>query len=321
MTNPYQMKTPVPVILILVWGTFRGSIPAAAPSESEDISVGFLPLEWVTSTLKKTLSPEGRYKFLSTSGPVRISDRGEKIDAARRALAELQHAPAIIPVEITFLTITSSVVQRAPVSPPADTSGSPVPSHFSPPRIVSGPGGGVVVIPSQPRFSKTRKAEPEATANAEVRQSKTSVARRLSASVAVGKAVSLPVLRQVSDAAALRALALSRGAIAESEPAWTVGGTELLVEAALSAGELLVKIVPQIVIPAAGAGQAARRIPLSACAASVPISRGTPTNTGTLPQTDAEFYRLFLGTKQAEKDTLIALKVGAVVQYVGGQPK
>lgn len=315
------MKASSSVIVVLVLGAFHGSVIADPPGVTEEISIGFLPLEWVTSTLRKTLSPDGRYKIPGATGSIRISDRAEKIDAARRALDELQKAPAIVPIEINFVTTTYRTVQRAPASPASQSYGIPVPSHYSPPRIVGNPGGPMVVIPSQPRSFTTRKTGPETIVNPEVRQNETRVTRRFSASVALGKPVILTVLKNTPDAAALRALALRQRAIPESEPAWTVAGTELLVRSEMSSGHLLVNIVPQIVIPNAASGQGARHIALPACAASVLVARGAPISTGTLPHADAEFYRLFLGAQEAAKDAVTALRIAARVQYVGGPPK
>ncbi|MEA3208240.1 MAG: hypothetical protein QOE70_1297 [Chthoniobacter sp.] len=314
---------------------FFGSLIASAGAAvvSEEVPVGFLPLDWVTATLQKTLSPQGRSVLVTPTGPVRIADEGEKVAAARRALEELQKAPALVPIDISFVTTARRVVQRLPVEAPVAGSGIPVPNRYDPPRIMVNPGGGVTVIPSQPRNFGTRNVGPGAifnpaptsSASPEARLSEATatagMTRRFSVSTVPGKPVLITVLRQVPDAGALRTLALKHRAIPDTEPAWVAAGTELLLRPELSGGALVVNIVPQILLPAAAPGQEDRHIPLSACAAGVMVARGAPSNTGILPRTDPEFYRVFLGAQKAENDTFTALTVTAEVQYIGGQPK
>ncbi len=301
---------------------------------TEELPIGFLPVDWVKSALQKTLSPQGRTVLVTPTGPVRITDAGDKVAAARRAIAELQQAPALVPVELSFATTARRVVQRLPVEPPVVSSGIPVPDRYDPPRIIQNGAGGVTVVPSMPRDFRTRNVGPGTvvnpsptgyqTQNSEVRLTETipttSVARRFSASSVSGKPVFLSVVRQVPDPAALRALALKYGAVPEAEPAWTAAGTELLVRPELSGGSLVVNITPQLVLPPMAAGQPPRRIPISACAAGVLVARGAPGSTGLLPKTDPEFYRVFLGAAQAVEDTVTAVTVTASVQYVGGPP-
>jgi hypothetical protein len=129
------------------------------------------------------------------------------------------------------------------------------------------------------------------------------------------------VLRQAPDAAALRALALKFHAIADNEPAWTAAGTELQITPELSGATVLLKVMPQIVLPPAVQGQPPRRIPITACAAGVPIARGALTQTGLIPAADPEFYRVFLGAQQAVEDTFTAMTVTASAQYIGSPPE
>lgn len=315
---------------------FAAGVTAAGQGVvTEEVPIGFLPLEWVKSALQKTLSPQGRSVMVTPTGPLRLTDAEASVAAARRALAELQQAPALVPVELSFATTARRVVQRLPVEPPVVSNGIPVPNRYDPPRIIQNGAGGVTIVPSMPRDFHTRNVGPGTvvnpsptgyqTQNSEVGLTETvttgGLTRRFSASMVLGKPVALPVVRQVPDVAALRALALKYGAIADGEPAWPAAGTELVVRPELSGGALVVSITPQIVLPPAAAGQPARRIPLPACAAGVLIARGAPGSTGILPKTDPEFYRVFLGTPQAVEETVTALTVAAQVQYVGGPPK
>jgi hypothetical protein len=329
------VKKPLLAALVLSAAALIAS--AAAPVVTEEISLGFLPMDWVASALQKTLSPQTRTALVTPTGPIRITDHGENIAAARQALEQMQKAPAVVPVEISFSTTARRVVQRLPVEPPVVSSGIPVPDRYDPPRIIANPGGGITVVPSQPRDFRTRNVGPGTvvipsptgyqTLTPEVRMTETETvtaggpARRFSASTVPGKPVLFTVVRQAPDAAALRALALKYGAIVEAEPAWAAAGTELLVRPEISGGSLVVNITPQIVLPPSAAGQAGRRIPISACAAGVLIARGAPGNTGILPKTDPEFYRLFLGAPQAAEDTFTSMTVTAQVQYVGGPPE
>jgi hypothetical protein len=302
---------------------------------TEEVPIGFLPLDWVKSALQKTLPPPGRSVLVTPTGPVRLSGTEDAVAAARRAIADLQKAPALVPVELTFSTSERRVVQRLPVEPPVVSNGIPVPDRYDPPRIIQNSAGGVTIVRSMPRDFRTRNVGPGMavnpsttgyqTQNSEVRMTETVTAagpaRRFAASMVIGKPVGLSAVRQVPDVAALRALALKYGAIDQTEPAWPAAGTEFLVRPELSAGALVVNITPQIVVAANAAGQAPRRIPIAACAAGVLVARGAPGSTGMLPKTDPEFYRVFLGMQQAGDDSVTALTVKGDVQYIGSPPQ
>lgn len=327
------MNSFVLALLALLLGGLIAS--AASPAVTEEVPLGFLPMEWVAAALQKTLSPQGRSVLVTPTGPVRITDQGDRIDAARSALDALQKAPALLPLDISFTTTSRREVQRLPVEPPVVNYGIPVPDRYDPPRIIQNGGGGFTIVPAQPRSFRTRNVGPGTvvnpsptgyqTGNAEVRLTETVTSelfnRRFTASTVPGKPVLVTVLRQAPDAAALRALALKHRAISEAEPAWAAAGTELLVTPELSGGSLVVNIVPQIVLPAATPAQATRRIPISACSAGVVTARGASGQRGTLPRTDPEFYRLFLGAAQAADDTITAVTVAARVDYIGNAPK
>ncbi len=321
-------------LAIFTWGMMTlGEV--AQRVVTEEIPIGFLPAEWVNAGLRKSMSPQGRATMVTPTGPVRVADAAERVAAARQALEQLQKAPAVVPLEISFATTARRVVQRLPVEPPVVSSGIPVPDRYDPPRLIQNGAGGVIVVPAMPRDFRTRNVGPGTvvnpsptgyqTFNSEVRITETvpstAMVRRFSASTVPGKPVFLAVVRQVPDAAALRALALKYAAIPEAEPAWTAAGTELLVRPELSGGSLVVNITPQIVLPPSAPGQAPRRIPIAACAAGVMIARGAPGNTGMLPKTDPEFYRVFLGAAQAVEDTITAVTVSGQVQYVGSPPQ
>jgi hypothetical protein len=313
-----------------------GLIASAAPPGivSDDVPLGFLPREWVTGTLQKTLSPRGRYSFLTPTGPVRVSDEPEKVAAARRALDALQKAPALVPIELQFTTTAQRTVQRRPLESPVSGVSIPVPDRYDPPRVMSDGAGNYTVVPSQPRSFTTRKVGPGTvlnpsgtgytTATPEARNTETATAtigaRRFQASTVPGRPVAISVLRSVPDPAALHALARKYDAIPDGEPVWSAAGTDFSVEPRLADGALVVNVVPHIVLPATPS-QAARRIPIGACAAGILVARGAPPSKGLLPRSDPEFYRVFLGAPQATDETLTSLTVGASVQYVGSPPK
>lgn len=330
-----RMNTPLRGSLALFIGGMMTCGAIAQGVVTDEIPIGFLPAEWVNSGLRKSLSPQGRATMVTPTGPLRVTDTAERVEAVRQTLQQLQQAPALVPVELSFATTARRVVQRLPVEPPVVSNGIPVPNRYDPPRTIQNGAGGVTIVPSMPRDFYTRNVGPGTvvnpsptgyqTQNSEVRLTETvatgGITRRFAASMVLGKPVALAVSRQVPDVGALRALALKYGAINDGEPAWAAAGTELLVRPELSGGSLVVNVTPQIVVSPTAPGQAARRIPLSACAAGVLVARGAPGSTGMLPKTDPEFYRVFLGTPQAVDDTVTALTVTAQVQYVGGPPK
>lgn len=330
--NFREMKTFL-IVLIATAGLSSLRAPAQNPP-TEEVSIGFLPAEWITSALRKTLSPQGRFSLVTPTGPVRITDAGERIDAARRALQYLQNAPALVPIEIVFTTYAQREVSRMHVEPPVLNYGIPVPDRYDPPRILAG-AGGVVVVPAQPHNFTTRgvgsgavvtpSAGGYSPGDPEMRVGGTDVTngitRRLSVSTVLGRPVIATVVRQSPAVPALRALAERYRAIAGNEPAWSAAGTELQMTPEPAGGAVMVRVIPQIVLPPAAAGQPPRRLPLQACTAGVMIARGAQSQTGVLPGTDPEFYRTFLSAPQLGADSFTSLTVSADVQYIGGPPK
>ncbi len=320
--------------LVVLFGAAVAGDAAGQQAVTDEVTIGFLPVEWINAAVRKTLSPQSRAALTSPTGPLRVTDSAERLELLKAKLLDFQRAPALVPIELTFENRARRTVQRLPADQPVVERGIPVPDRYDPPRIIAGPGG-VTVVPAQPRSFTTRRVGPGTSVNlnptgfttgeAEVRFSETEttahLARRLSVSGVIGKPSTVSVLRQVLDPAKLYALALQRGAITNAEPAWTAAGTELLVTPELSGGALVVNVVPQIILPPAVAGQPPRRIAISACAAAVLTARGAPPSAGLLPKTDPDFYRVFLGTAQAVDDTITALTVTASVQYVGGPPQ
>ncbi len=310
------MKAPSFLLAALLLGA------RLASAATEDVPIGFLPPAWITESLPKILTPQGRFVILAKPGAVRIIDTAAKIAAARSAIDALQNAPATISLTLNFEAISTRPVERRPAEPPSRGDGIPVPSRYSPPRVIVNPGGGVTVIPSQPLRFTTRSetsgsvVQPSAPiASTPIKQT----LRRLSASSLPHQPISVPVTTRVEDAAALRALALQLGAVPPDEPAWETAGTELLIRAELTGGKLVLNVTPQVVLRAKP-GQEIRRIPLSACAAGIPIPRSGAGPTGTLPRTDAAFYRLFFGTPAPAPDAVTTLTVTADVRYLGNPP-
>ncbi len=319
MTKPSRMNA-LPLLLASALCSLTVAGNGAAPVRTEDVQVGFLPLGWVAPAVRKALSPQGTFRYVSVDGPVRITDTPANIEAARRVLTQLEMAPALVPVELNFLTFTERTVRRPAPRTPSEETGIPVPSRYDPPRIIANGSGGVTVIPSTPHFDRPRPVGSDVGSEIVERRQENAVARRVSASLVVGKPVDVPVVREVTDIGALRALALKSHAIDNSEPAWSAAGTELRLSAELAGGALILNITPQIVI-AGVQGEAPRRIPLLSYAAAVPIIRGKPAVTGALKNAGVLFYRTFLGAPQIEDGAATALKVAASVNYVGGPPR
>ena len=298
------------------------------------MATGYLPAEWVTGKLRKVLSPVGQFTLIH-GGQVRVTDRIENVKTAVEALADLQKAPAVVPMEIVFTTVARKTVQRAPLEQPVAADEFPFPHRFDPPRIIMNGNGGYTVIPSQPRDFRSRSVGAGTAVNPsgtgyftrepEVRMEETtttavSTPRRFSVSTVPGRAVAVTLLNPVPDAAGLRALAEKLQAVEASEPAWTVAATELVITPEISGAALVLTIVPQVALPPVSVGQAPRRVPLRACAASVMVTPEARTNVGLLPRTDPEFYRLFLGTPEATEETYTSVGIRAAAQYLGSPP-
>jgi hypothetical protein len=294
---------------------------ALARAETEDVAIGFLPANWVSASMAKSLGANGRFVMLSPNGPVRIVAAPERIAAARTALSSLQTSPAIVALELSFVAFSDKVETRPSAAPPEVIDGIPAPRHFTPPRIVARPGGGAIAVPSQPIFSHRAAAVPAAGAGdgIPVTTRSSRILRRVNASCILGQSVAVPLSPRAADPAALRGLAIKLDALPATEPEWTAASTELQVQTELKEGVLVVNVTPQLVLPATDGGEA-RRIPLAACAAGIPISRGAAAPVGTLPRTDAEFYRLIIGTAPTEAGAVTALRVTATVSYVGSPP-
>jgi len=319
-------------LLLVSWGT---AVLAQGAMETREIATGFLPGEWVTGKLRKVLSP-GAPVTLIHGGQVRVTDQIEKVQAAVEALLELQKAPAVVPMEIVFTTVARKTVQRVPLEQPVAAEEFPFPHRFDPPRIIMNGNGGFTVIPIQPRDFRSRSVGAGTAVNPsgmgyftrepEVRMAETtttavSTPRRFSVSTVPGRAVSVTLLNPVPDAAGLRALAEKLQGVDANEPAWTVAATELVVTPEISGAALLLTIVPQVALPPPVPGEAPRRVPLRACAASVLVTPEARTNVGLLPRTDPEFYRLFLGTPEATEETYTSVGIRAAAQYLGSPPQ
>jgi hypothetical protein len=304
-------------------------IATSARAATEDMALGFLPLDAVSATLRKTLSPQGRFVILTQNGIVRVIDTPEKIRDARRVLEELQKSPAIFSIDLTLKTGLRRVTKSSSSQTPAEAVDIPIPQRFDPPRVMIGPNGRPIVIPAQPRDFTTQRVGPGVAVNVsptgfstnepQVNVTRSSIeggtARRFVGAGSFEKPALLAVSRQVADPAALRALALKVGAITEAEPAWTTAATEISITPEIARDGLVLNIVPQIIV-FSGSGQPARRIPILACAAPVLAHRGIPVTIEGLPRADADFYRLFFGAADAGDETLTTLTFSTAMRYV-----
>ena len=309
------MKT----VFLPLLAVFLGA--GTAFGESKDVPVGYVPIQWIGPTLQRVLSPQGRFLLLTPTGPVRITDTQAKIDAAVDALEKLQHAPALVALNLNFTVFGQKQIEKKVVQGPSGGGDEfPYPTKFTGPKIVQR-GNTTVVVPTMPtKFSNSPTGPSQVTTITETVQTK-DIVKRLAGSSVPGQPAPLPILSKVEDPAALQALAVKLGAIKDAEPVWTAASTELLVRSELSGGELVVLVTPQIALPASEPGAQPRRIPLKMCAAAIPLKRGAASPNGTLPNTDADFYRLFLGVPAAAPNAVTALSVAADVKYVGAQAK
>src|SRR4051812_10580248 len=122
------MKRVFPFLLAALVGA------GAALGASADVPIGFVPAPWIGPTLRKVLSPEGRFLMLTPSGPVRITDTQAKIDAAVEALDKLQHEPALVALNLSFTVFGKKQVERQVVQ--AQSGGGtdfPYATQYSPP--------------------------------------------------------------------------------------------------------------------------------------------------------------------------------------------
>ena len=301
---------------------------AAAPVDPhQDIPIGMLPLESVNATVRKVLSPQGRYVILTSTATVRVFDTPAKMQEARLALAALQNTPSLVAFEIGIRAGMHPVVRQEPEMP-SHSYDFPYPQHYDPPRILLLPGGGTIVIPAQPRDFTTRRVEPGAVVNLgpvgfltrdpEVHKTFSSmeggVLRKYKATATTGKPLALTVSGRVADIGALRELARKHGALAATEPEWVAAGTELLVTPEMSNAGLALQIVPQIVAYTGEGGRTVRRIPIPALAAGALVKRDATVSLDGFPGADAEFYRVFFGAKDSVEGTSASLTVSARVQ-------
>lgn len=292
---------------------------ASALAGTVDIPIGFVPPAWVVDGVRKTLSPQGKFVVLNAIGMVRVTDSDEKIAEVSRVLAGLQKAPSLVTLNLGFVTYGTKTVTVTSAGPTGAADDFPFPRKFAPPKMVQGPNGVVIAVPSQPSQFTSRPAGASAGATQVTTKTEPTkqLARRLVASSVPEKPAPVPVLAKVDDVAGLHALALKLGAITAQEPAWTTASTELLIRTELVGAELRVMITPQIALPAASPGQEPRRIPLKACAAQIPITRAVPAPTGKLPRTDPEFYHLFMGLPPGAPTDTTALNLTGEVRYTG----
>ncbi len=329
------MKMAPASLVALTFGTLLAlscpCLPASLAGPNEELPFGFVPLEWVTGLLKKSLSPSGRYVILAARGSVRVYDSVEKIQEAKRALEELQNAPATLVMELTVRTGARRVTrQQYPSEEPALSYEVLVPRRYDPTRIFENSGGGVTIVPGLPRDFDSRRVESGAivkrspsgyaTLTPEVRLSETGleggVVRKFNGSALLGRPVALTVSRKVSDPRALREWAVRHGAIPGNEPDWAVAGAEFIVTPALSNGYLSLQVVPQIVVSASDGRHVVRRIPISDYATGFLAQRNSVMPMQAMAANDPEFYALFLGVKLTEGESQTLMSLGAKVQYI-----
>jgi hypothetical protein len=146
---------------------------SAEAAPYEDVPAGYLPASVISTTLRQTLSPEGRFVILPTTGNVRIFDTPEKTQQARIALEQLQVAPASVSVTIAVTTGLRAVTRQTvtqesvlgydmPVGPPIIGGvrvGNYPPAQMPPPQIppqmpprsLPPQAAGQPQLPAQPR--------------------------------------------------------------------------------------------------------------------------------------------------------------------------
>lgn len=324
------MKALIPVLVgILSLSSIRPATAGLPPHE--DISIGSLPAESVTATLRKTLSPQGRFVVLPAGGTVRIFDTPDKIETARRVLQEMQNAPSIVSFAINVRTGMRQVTRQSPQQGPVDYE-IPVPQTYGAPQIVGQTGGRVIVTPGMPGNFTTRHVNPGDrvyvnpgyvtggyTTGTEMRVTNTSteggVNRKYTGSTVFPRPAAVTVSAAVPDPQGLHDWAVKNGAVPVGEPAWASAGTELAVTPEHAGDGLLLNLMPQIVL-AGPVGQPPRRIPVKVCAASVLTKPGAPATLEGFPGADPEFYRLFFGVKESTDDTSTMITVAAATEYM-----
>ncbi len=112
----------------------------------EDIPLGALPTDVVKSVVQKNLSPQGRFVILISNGTVRVFDTPQNIAQARKAMTEMQNAPALVAFQFIIKTGMHKVTKVTSTGPAAEFL---VPETYAPPQVYAS-GRGYVVIPSTP---------------------------------------------------------------------------------------------------------------------------------------------------------------------------
>jgi hypothetical protein len=333
LTAAPRMARTGAIVMMMVWGACLAPASRGSSVPYEELPIGYLPAQSVKATLRKTLSAQGCYVILPSTGTVRIYDDGAHVQAARLALETLQQAPANVSLEIRVITGLHRVArQSVPVGEPALDYEFPYPQNYAPSRIQNSYSGGpIIVVPAQPLNFTTRRVGPGNTVNvspsgyrtldSEVRIGETSleggVTRRLTGSAILGRPTILPVLANVPDVPSLRAWALAHRAISENEPPWSAARAELVVTPELSNGVLSLNVVPVIAACVEDRRQPPRRIPLAGCTTTVLIDRATGSAAvERMTGTDPEFYQVFFGAKEFSDDTLSSVSFTAGVRYL-----
>lgn len=273
----------------------------------EDIPLGALPADVVKSLVQKNLSPQGRFVILIANGTVRVFDTPQNIAQARKAMSDMQNAPALVGFEFIIKTGMHKVTKVTSSGP---VEGFPVPQTYSPPQIYPS-GHGYVVIPSTPTSFTTETFGPTTTIT------QTSIeggeAHRYGGTTVFPKPAAVTICAKAPDPAALRDWAVKNGAAPESEPAWTAARTEILVTPEHADFGMIMTLQPQVVVTSADGKS--RVVPLRVCTASVTVKQGTPVVLDGFPGADPDFYRLFLGAQESTADTISSVTIGAAYDY------
>jgi len=278
-----------------------------------EMPTGILPPEVLRPVIDKAKSKEGRYVLLSSKQRVLVIDVPDHWFAVEEAIMKIDPSKLDVALDFAFRTVVPPVTAvTVPASPFADQPGDfPVPTGYSPPRVILHGNGQYTVVPATPTAFTRRnigismEADPFA-----VTKRITSAAgsphepdfegyiANGSGTFTGGKTGVQPVLEQVAQPGFF-ADVLKEAGVAAPVTGATVIASQILVKPTISPTGVVLELTPQLVI------DGKRKVTLNEYRTTARLDGSQPASVEGFTGAPAEFNHHFLDEKGEAGGTLI----------------
>lgn len=281
-----------------------------------EMPTGILPPEVVRSVIDKHKSKDGRYVLLSNRQRVLVIDVPDHWFAVEEAIMKVDPSKLDVALDFAFRTVVPPVTAiTVPVDPFEKLEGDfPVPTRYSPPRVILNGGGFYTVVPATPTTFTRRnvgvsmEADPFA-----VTKRITSAAgsthepdfegyiANASGTFAGGKTGVLPVLAQVAQPEFFASMLKKAGVESKISPD-TVIESQLLVNPTIRPAGVVLELTPQLVV------NGKRKVTFPEYRTTAQLDGGQPATLEGFAGAPAEFNQHFLDERGEAGGTLINIR-------------